>query len=129
MAFSIAVASLIHCYDVSLGKKQRKYYTIHIKAVAATTKGQTLAKKILRYGYFWLTLNQHAIDFAKMYDKCQRFSKIPRLPPTELTLMVSPWSFVIWGIDLIRELPMDRWGAKYAIVVGDYFTKWAELSP
>jgi len=43
--------------------------------------------------------------------------------------MVSPWPFVIWGIDLIGELPMGRRGAKYAIVVVDYFTKWVEAEP
>jgi len=43
--------------------------------------------------------------------------------PTELTYMVSPWPFAIWGINLIGELLMDRGGAKYAIMAVDYFTK------
>jgi len=49
--------------------------------------------------------------------------------PTELTHMVSPWPFAIWGIDLIGELLMGRGGAKYTIVVVDYFTKWVEAEP
>ncbi|XP_074337528.1 uncharacterized protein LOC141674727 [Apium graveolens] len=35
----------------------------------------------------------------------------------------------MWGIDLIGELPKARGGVKYAVVVVDYFTKWAEAGP
>ena len=87
------------------------------------TGGQTLAKKILRYGYFWPEINQDAADYSRKCDKCQRFAKIPRAPSTELTQMVSPWPFAIWGIDLIGPLPTAKSGIKYAIVVVDYFTK------
>ena len=40
--------------------------------------------------------------------------------------MDSPWPFAIWGMNLIGPLPTARGGCKYAIVVVDYFTKWAE---
>ena len=41
--------------------------------------------------------------------------------------MSNPWSFAIWGIDLIRLFPTTRRWCKYAIVAVDYFTKWAEV--
>src|SRR5574338_961316 len=91
--------------------------------------GQTLAKKILRYGYYWPTVNRDAADYVRKCDKCQKFAKILRAPPAELTQMVSPWPFAIWGIDIIGSLPISRGGAKYAIVAVDYFTKWAEAEP
>jgi len=93
------------------------------------TSGQTLAKKILRYGYFWPDINRDAADYARKCDRCQRFAKIPRAPSTELTQMVSPWPFAIWGIDLIGPLPIGKSGFKYAIVAVDYLTKWAEAEP
>jgi hypothetical protein len=93
------------------------------------TGGQTLARKILRYGYYWPTVNRDAADYARRCDKCQIYAKIPRAPPTELTQMVSPWPFAMWGIDLIGSLPIAKGGAKYAIVAVDYFTKWAEAEP
>lgn len=34
-----------------------------------------------------------------------------------------------WRIDIIGVLPMSKGGAKYVIVVVDYFTKWAEEEP
>lgn len=43
--------------------------------------------------------------------------------------MISPWPFVVWGIDIIGSLPLAKGGAKYAIVAVDYFTKWAEAEP
>ena len=52
--------------------------------------GQTLAKKILRYGYFWPDINRDATSYARKCDRCQRFAKIPRATSTEITKMVSP---------------------------------------
>ena len=91
--------------------------------------GQTLAKKILRYGYFWPDINRDAASNARKCDRCQRFAKIPRAPSTEITQMVNLWPFAIWGIDLIGPLPTAKSGTRYAIVAVDYFTKWAELDP
>ena len=68
-------------------------------------------------------LNQDAADYARKCDKCQRFSKIPRAPPTELTQMISPWPFAMRGIDIIGTLLMARGEARYAVVAVDYFTK------
>ena len=40
--------------------------------------------------------------------------------------MTSPWSFAIWGIDLICRLPKERGSIQYAVVAVDYFAKWVE---
>ncbi|XP_060960917.1 uncharacterized protein LOC133031437 [Cannabis sativa] len=69
------------------------------------------------------------MSLSKMCDKCQRFSHIPRVPPTELRMMTSPYPFSIWGIDLIGALPTGRGGAKYVVVAVDFFTKWTEVKP
>ena len=66
------------------------------------------------------------MTFARKYDKCQRFSNIPRSHPEKLASMTSPWPFAVWGIDLIGPLPTARPAFKYAVVAVDYFTKWAE---
>ena len=50
-------------------------------------------------------------------------------PPTEITLMTSPWPFTIWGIDLVGSLPTGKGGVKYTIVAVDYYTKWVEAEP
>ena len=40
--------------------------------------------------------------------------------------MSSPCPFAMWGMDLIGPLPTTRGGCKHAIVIVDYFTKWAK---
>ncbi|CAL2229549.1 unnamed protein product [Prunus armeniaca] len=40
--------------------------------------------------------------------------------------MVSPWPFTQWELDLIGPMPEGKGQVKYAVVVVDYFTKWAE---
>ena len=64
-----------------------------------------------------------AMNFSRKYDKCSRFSSIPRLHPEKLTSMTSPWPFAVLGIDLIGPT------FEYAVVTVDYFTKWAEAKP
>lgn len=93
------------------------------------TGEQTLANKVLCYRYFWFIINRDTADYAKLCDRCQRFSKLPRIPSSQLTQMVSPWPFAVWGIDLIGVLPIVKEVAKYAIVVVDYFTKWTKAEP
>lgn len=108
---------------------KRVLHDVHKGECGDHTRGQALAKKILRYGYYWPTVNRDAMDYAKKCDKCQKHARIPRAPPTEITQMVSPWPFAIWGIDIIGTLPLAKGGAKYAIVTVDYFTKWEEAEP
>ena len=63
------------------------------------------------------------MEYARKYDKCQRFSPISKAHPEELTSMTSPCPFAVWGIDLIGWLPKGRASVQYAVVVVDYFTK------
>jgi len=118
---------LLRC--VAHDEIKRMLKEVHEGACGDHTGGQTLAKKIVRYGYFWPTVNRDAADYSRKCDKCQRYTKISRAPPTEIIQMVSPWLFATWGIDLIGSLPMSRSRAQYAIVAVDYFTKWAEAVP
>ena len=41
--------------------------------------------------------------------------------------MTAPWSFVMWGIDMIGEIkPTASNGYRFILVAIDYFTKWVE---
>ena len=66
------------------------------------------------------------IEYARKYDKCQRFALISKAHSEELTSMTSSWPLVVWGIDLIGRLPKGRGSVQYAVVVVNYFTKWVE---
>ena len=60
---------------------------------------------------------------------CQEHAKISHLPSEPLTSIISPWPFQQWGLDILKPLPIGRGQCKFAIVVLDYFTKWAEAKP
>uniref|UniRef100_A0A803PIV5 Integrase catalytic domain-containing protein n=1 Tax=Cannabis sativa TaxID=3483 RepID=A0A803PIV5_CANSA len=108
---------------------KRLLVEVHEGFCSNHAKGQSLSKKILKQGYFWPTMIEDSMDSVRKCDKCQRFSKILRVPPNELTLMQSPWPFVMWGIDLTSQLPKGKGGVQYIVVAIDYFTKWIEVEP
>ncbi|KAL5548179.1 hypothetical protein UlMin_003410 [Ulmus minor] len=46
-----------------------------------------------------------------------------------LNLVLSPWPFAKWGIDLIGPLPQGICRMKFVVVAIDYYTKWVEAKP
>lgn len=96
-----------------------------MKVFAGTITVENISQKILRQGYFRPTMNKDAINFVKKCDRCQRTIDIPRKPPEKLSSLYGPWPFSQWGIDLIQPMPVERGQVKYAVVVIDYFIKWA----
>ena len=51
------------------------------------------------------------------------------MPPSELHALTSPWPFLVWGIDIIRQiLPKSSSGHEYILVSINYFTKWVEAA-
>ena len=65
------------------------------------------------------------MEYTKKYDKCQRFSLVSKAHLEELISMTT-WSFAVWGIDLIDQLPKGRGNILYAVIDVDYFIKWVE---
>jgi len=47
--------------------------------------------------------------------------------PEELRSIYSPWSFHIWGIDILGPFPLAMRQMKYLVVAIEYFTKWIEV--
>ena len=66
------------------------------------------------------------MEFTEKCDKCQRFAPISKAHPEALTMITSPWPYVVWGIDLIGQLPKERGSIQYVVVAMDYFTKCVE---
>ena len=77
--------------------------------------------------YYWQIMKADCMEFVRKCDKCQRFALTSKVHPKELTTMTSPWSFVVWGINLIGQLPKGRGSFQYEVVAIDYFTKWVEV--
>ncbi|KAJ4966414.1 hypothetical protein NE237_018263 [Protea cynaroides] len=86
-----------------------------------------LAKKILKMGYYWNTMEADCAEFVRKCHKCQIQANLIHVPPTELHTLSSPWPFSTWGIDVIGKVhPKALNGQEFILVATDYFTKWVE---
>nr|XP_009792758.1 PREDICTED: uncharacterized protein LOC104239737 [Nicotiana sylvestris] len=89
----------------------------------------TLAKTILRARYFWMTMENDSICYVQKCHKCQIHEDFIRVLLNELNVMGSPWSFVVWGMDMIGPIKSAVSNGHHFIMVAiDYFTKWVETS-
>uniref|UniRef100_A0A2N9HMA4 Integrase catalytic domain-containing protein n=1 Tax=Fagus sylvatica TaxID=28930 RepID=A0A2N9HMA4_FAGSY len=89
--------------------------------------GPFLARKIVRAGYYWLTMESDCIKHVQTCHKCQMYQNCKNAPPQYLHTMASPWPFSAWGIDVIGAItPKASNGHEFILVAIDYFTKWVE---
>ncbi|CAJ2651927.1 unnamed protein product [Trifolium pratense] len=102
---------------------------IHEGAFGTHANGHTMAKKILRAGYYWLTMEADCFRYAKTCHKCQIYADKVHVPPTPLNVLTAPWPFSMWGIDMIGMIePKASNGHRFILVAIDYFTKWVEAA-
>ena len=78
----------------------------------------------MRVGYYWMTLDSDCINYVRKCHKCQIYADKIHAPPMFLNVIVSPWLFLMWGMDVIRPItPKASNGHRFIFVVIDYFTK------
>ena len=88
-----------------------------------------LSRKIMKSVYFWLTMETDCFQFVQRCTKCQMHGDLIHVPPSELQELTSPWSFAVWGIDVIRKIsPKSSRGHEFILFAIDYFTKWVEAT-
>ena len=51
---------------------------------------RSLISKVIKRGYFWLTLQKDEREFVKTCDKCQRFRNVQHIPVEKLKPITSP---------------------------------------
>ena len=102
---------------------------VHVGVCGPHMGGNMLAHKIMRTGYFWLTMETNCCQFVQRCSECQMHGDLIHMPPSELHALTSPWSFSAWGIDIIGKIsPKSSSGHEYILVAIDYFTKWVEAT-
>ena len=108
---------------------QRIMEEVHGGECGPHMNGRMLARKILRAGYYWTTLESDCIHFVRTCKRCQLFANLNHMPPVSLNNFTSPWPFSSWGIDIIGQIhPKASNGHQYILVAVDYFSKWVEAS-
>ena len=91
--------------------------------------GHAMARKILRVGYYWLTMENDCCVHVRKYHKCQTFIDNVNAPLVPLKVLVASWLFSMWGIDVIGAIePKASNGYHFILIAIDYFTKWMEAT-
>ncbi|XP_071918772.1 uncharacterized protein [Coffea arabica] len=86
--------NLLRCIDED--ETQYMMKEVHSGVCGPHMNGHLLAKKIMRTGYFWLTMERDCIDFVWRCIKCQVHGDDIRAPPIELHSMIAPWPCSMW---------------------------------
>ena len=68
---------------------------VHAGVCGPHMGGHMLARKIMRTGYFWLTMETDCCQFVQKCPKCQIHGDLIHAPPSELHALTSPWPFSV----------------------------------
>ena len=114
----------IHLCCLKKDEAERVMEEVHQGICGPHMNGRMLAKKILRMGYYWNTMETNCVDFVKSCYDYQMHANLNHIPPSELYSMTSPWPFLVWGIDVIGRIALKASnGHEYILVAINYFTK------
>ena len=74
-----------------------------------------------------MTLENDCINYVRKCHKCQIYADKIHVPPTSLNVIVLPWPFSMWDINVIGPItPKTSNDHRFIFVVINYFTKWRE---
>jgi len=99
---------------------------IHSEVCENHSRGRSLAHKAITAGYFWPYMMKHAVKFVRRCGKCQKHAPLIHQHSEPCHLVVSPWPFARWGLDIVRKLPLAKAGKCFVLLATDYFTNWVE---
>ncbi|PKI70913.1 hypothetical protein CRG98_008708, partial [Punica granatum] len=100
---------------------------VHGGSCGPHMNGLMLAKKLMRLGYYWSTMETDRVKHVRHCHRCQVYADQIKAPPNELRPMTAPWPFSMWGMDMIGPShPKASNGHLFILVAIDYFTKWIE---
>ncbi|KAA3469407.1 RNA-directed DNA polymerase [Gossypium australe] len=116
---------LLRCVDAIEARKILE--EVHEGVCGTHANEFTMARQIMKFRYYWSTMEGDCIRYAKKCHKCQIYGDKIHVPPSPLHVMTSPWPFSMWGMDVIGPIsPKVSNGYRFIFVVIDYFTKWVE---
>ncbi|GKE12158.1 reverse transcriptase domain-containing protein [Tanacetum coccineum] len=99
---------------------------IHEGSCSMHAGPRSVVAKAMRLGYYWPIMHRDARDMIRTCNDCQIHHPVPRNPQQPLTLIMAPWPFYKWGINIAGPFPKGLGKVKFLIVAMDYFIKWIE---
>jgi hypothetical protein len=115
---------LLRCLDEKEAKKVMK--KMHEILCATHNNRNMLTWQIQISGYFWTIMENNCNNYEW---KCQVFVDKIYWMLVSLHNMTIPWSFVMWGLDVIGLINPRVRNENWFILVGIYyFTKWTKVA-
>jgi len=77
---------------------------VHEGSFGMHANGHAMAQKILKAGYYWLTMESDCCIHVRKCHKCQAFAGNVNALSIPLNVLAAPWPFSMWGIDMIGAI-------------------------
>ncbi|KAL1353230.1 hypothetical protein AAHE18_06G223400 [Arachis hypogaea] len=66
----------------------------------------------------WPTIQRDCINYARSCEECQKHGSLQHIPASELHVIIKPWSFRGWALDLIGQIhPPSSKGHKFILTI------------
>ena len=102
---------------------------VHKGVCGTHANGHMMARQIMRAGYYWSTMESDCIKYARKCHKCQIYADKIHAPASPPHVLIAPWPFSMWRMDVIGPIePKASNGHRFILVAIDYFTKWVEAT-
>ncbi|XP_070026382.1 uncharacterized protein [Nicotiana sylvestris] len=111
---------------MGLGDTNYVLQEIHEGTCGNHSGAESLVHKIIKAGYYWVDMEKDTKEFVRKCDKCQRHAPMIHQPREQLHSVLSPWSFMKWGMDIVGPLPSVPGKTQFILFITDYFSKWVE---
>jgi len=96
---------------------------VHEGSFGMHANGHAMAQKVLRVGYYWLTMENDCCIHVRKCHKCQAFSDNVNAPHA-VEHLGGMWPFSMLGIDVIGAIEPKASNVHHFILVAiEYFTK------
>jgi hypothetical protein len=108
----------------------RLLHEVHEGACGTHQSAHKIKWLIRRSGYYWPTMLEDSFKYYKGCQACQRFRKIQMVSASVMNLIIKPWPFRGWDMDMIGKInPPSSKGHQYILAITDYLIKWVEVIP
>ena len=109
----------LQCVDAR--EDEQMLVEVHEGSFGTHANRHAMARKILRAGYYWLTMENDCCIHVRKCHKCQAFADNVNALPVPLNVLAS--LHLIEAID-----PKASNGHRFILVAIDYFTKWVKAA-
>ncbi|XP_074299422.1 uncharacterized protein LOC141630515 [Silene latifolia] len=104
-------------------------YEAHLGVCGTYQSNPKLHDRVKRMGYYWPTMVQDCMYFAKKCDACQFNENFIHQPPEPLHPTILSWPFEMWGLDVIGPTtPKASNSHEFILAATDYFSIWQKLA-